>query len=447
MNNMVWIADDNESIEKDHNKCIECGLCKKVCENVTVALMSKDADKPICINCGQCTNFCPTEALRERKNYNQVKDILSNKDLIKVVSIAPSVRVALGEEFGEIGKNYQQKIVSALKKLGFDYVFDIIFGADLTIMEEASELLSRLKKGETPMFSSCCPAWVKYVEIFYPSLIKNLSTCKSPIAMQGSIIKTYFAKVKKLSPKNIVNIVIAPCTAKKAEIRRKELNSASKFWKEEGICDNDYSLTTRELAQLIKEENIDLNSLEDLPFDSPLGLGSSAGLLFGNSGGVCEAALRTAFYLYTGRDLAKDDLKFNEIRGMAGIKECQVDFDGQIVKVAVANGMKNAKALVDKIIAGEKEYHFVEVMNCTGGCIAGGGQPKITLVNLNSTRQKRMDSIYDVDERALLRLCHKNADIKKLYQDFLSFPGSALAENLLHTSYQDKSYLLKRGER
>ena len=375
--------------------------------------------------------------IRERQDYKNLKNLLENKNLIKVASIAPAVRVALGEEFKlEIGENVEGKIVGALKELGFDYVFDITFGADLTIMEEAMELLNRIKNGGTlPMFTSCCPAWVKYVEIFYPNLINNLSSCKSPISMQGAIIKTYFASEKKIMPEEIANVVIAPCTAKKAEIKRKEISVTSR--------DTDYALTTRELASLIRENNIDFKNVLPAEFDSPLGKGSSAGLIFGNTGGVCEAALRTAYFFLTGKNL--DTLEFNSIRGNSDIKECEVDFDGQKISVAVANGMKNAKMIIDQILSGEKKYHFVEVMNCKGGCIAGGGQPKITLLNMEKTKGKRLSSIYQQDQKSSLRLCHSNPDIIYIYKNFLGAPNSEKAEELLHTRYFDKSYLLKRG--
>ena len=436
----IIYSKDNEAIEKDKSKCVSCGYCVKTCrDEVTVARMY-EIDKvlePICINCGQCVNMCPTESIHEKFDYLRLKKLLKDKSIVKTVSIAPAVRVAIGEEFGEdLGKNLEGKVVSALRKLGFDYVFDITFGADLTIMEEAVELVNRIKnKGTLPMFTSCCPAWVKYAEIFYPEFIPNLSSCKSPIAMQSTMIKTYFADKKKIDPKDILNVVIAPCTAKKSEIKRKEINRS-------GYDDTDFVLTTRELALLLKEEGIDLNSLDDSKFDSPLGKGSSAGLIFGNSGGVAEAALRTAYYYLTGENLSKEKLVFNEVRGMEDIKEASVMIDDLEIKVAALNGMKNAKILLDKIRSGEVNYHFVEVMNCLGGCIAGGGQPKSTLLNINKTKLARMKGIYKEDEKASLRLCHENKEIKEIYKDFLEYPNSPKAKELLHTSYQDKSYLL-----
>ncbi|MDE5888415.1 MAG: [FeFe] hydrogenase, group A, partial [Bacilli bacterium] len=427
---------------KDDDKCLKCGYCVKTCINeITVANMYdiNKSQKPICINCGQCTNMCPTESIHEKFDYLKLKKLLKDKTKIKTVSIAPAVRVALGEEFNlPLGENVEGKIVTALKSIGFDYVFDITFGADLTIMEEAQELVNRIKNGGVlPMFTSCCPAWVKYAEIFYPDFLPNLSSCKSPITMQSTLIKTYFAEKKNLEVENILNVVVAPCTAKKSEIKRPEINRTKDM-----ISDTDFLLTTRELAMLLKEENIELEKLENTSFDSPLGLGSSSGYIFGSTGGVTEAALRTAYYLLTNKNLDNDKMIFKEVRGMEGIKETSVKIDNLQIKVAVANGMKNAKILLDKIRNKEVEYHFVEVMNCEGGCIAGGGQPKTTLLEKEHIRLSRLKGMYKEDEKSTLRLCHENPDIKRIYEEFLEYPNSEKAEELLHTTYQDKSYLL-----
>ena len=433
---------NNEAIVKDESKCVACGYCVKTCrDEVTVARMYEidKTQKPICINCGQCVNMCPTESIHERFDYLKVKKLLNDSKMIKVVSIAPAVRVAIGEEFGLLSnQNLEGKIVTALRKLGFDYVFDITFGADLTIMEEAKELVNRLNNGGVlPMFTSCCPAWVKYAEIFYPEFLPNLSTCKSPITMQSTMIKTYFAKEKNIAPESIINVVIAPCTAKKSEIKRPEINRAK-----EGLSDTDFVLTTRELAMLLKEENVDFVNLEETNFDSPLDKGSSAGLIFGNSGGVCEAALRTVYYYLTGKNLEKEQLIFHEIRGMSGLKETTLKVGDKTIHAAVANGMKNAKVLLDQIKEGKSTYHFIEVMNCLGGCTAGGGQPKITLLNMNKTKISRLDAIYEEDEKSSLRFCHENPEIKEIYSKFLGEPNSLLAKQLVHTTYEDKSYLL-----
>ena len=440
----VPISINNESLYKIDSKCISCGYCKKVCTNdVTVARMFeiRPDREPICINCGQCANICPTEAIREHMDYLKLKEILHNKGNKKVVmSIAPAVRAGLGEEFGlEPGSNTEGLIASALKSLGADYAFDITFGADLTIMEEAMELVNRIKNnGVLPQFTSCCPAWVKYCEIFYPELLPNLSTAKSPITMQSTLIKTYFVKKENINVEDLINVVIAPCTAKKAEINRKELNITNK--------DTDFLITTRELALLLKEEGIDIKNLQETTFDSPLGTGSGAGVIFGATGGVCEAALRSAYYFITGENLSKDELNFTSIRGMDGVKEASVTINGKEIKVCVCNGMKNAKTLIDKLLNKEVYYDFIEVMNCIGGCIAGGGQPKITLLNMDSTKKKRINSLYKEDEEMELRLCHQNPEIIEIYKDYLGKPNSELAEKLLHTHYEDKSYMLGGNE-
>lgn len=442
---MVSVANDNVSITRDISKCIQCKMCKNICDNeITVGRMYELKKKPICINCGQCANFCPTEAITERIEFDKVKDIIKDKTKTVIVSIAPAVRVALGEEFGlEEGSYVEDKIVGALRKLGADYVLDITFGADLTIMEEASELVKRIQDNKNiPLFTSCCPAWVKYVEIFYSELLPHLSTAKSPISMQGAIIKTYFANKMKIDPKNIINVVVAPCTAKKYEIRREEMCGASKYLGIDKIRDNDYVITTRELVKWIKEEGLNFDKIPLSEFDNPLGRGTGAGIIFGNTGGVAEAALRTAFFLMTKKDLPENKINFNQVRGMEGIKEAKIDIGSISIKVAIANGMKNAKLLIDKLLAKEVYYHFVEVMNCSGGCIAGGGQPKITLANLDNTRKKRIASLYLKDANMQKRLSYKNTDIIEIYKNFLNEPLSELSEKLLHTNYEDKSYLL-----
>ena len=294
------------------------------------------------------------------------------------------------------------------------------------------EFVSRIKnKDKLPMFTSCCPAWVKYAEIFYPELLPNLSTAKSPISMQSIIVKTFFAKEKNLKPEEIIHVVVAPCTAKKSEIKRKELK-----------LNADYILTTRELACLLQEENIHMGELDDKPFDIPFETGSGAGILFGNSGGVLEAALRTAYYFLTGKNLKKQELIFTEIRGMKGIKETSLVIDGKTIKVAVCNGMKNAKTIIDKLLKKEVDYDFIEVMNCLGGCISGGGQPKITMLAMSNTKSSRMETLYKEDEEMTLRLCHENPEIIYLYENYLGKPNSSLSKELLHRTYYDKSYLL-----
>ena len=433
----VPISKNNDALEKDDEKCISCGYCRKVCTNdITVARIfeiRKDAE-PICVDCGQCANICPTEAIHEKFDYKRVKKILHNKNGKTIIfSVAPAVRVALGEDLGlNVGINVEKKIPAMLKKLGADYVFDITFGADLTIMEEAMEFVSRIKnKDKLPMFTSCCPAWVKYAEIFYPELLPNLSTAKSPISIQSAIIKTFFAKEKGLNPEDIIHIVIAPCTAKKAEIKREELKPQT-----------DYILTTREFANLLKEEQVDISNIIDNDFDIPFETGAGSGVLFGNSGGVLEAALRTAYYYLTGKNLTKEELTFTELRGMKGIKESKIIINDKTIKVVACNGMKNAKTIIDKVIKKESDYDFIEVMNCFGGCISGGGQPKITMLDMNDTKVSRMNSIYDEDEIMTLRLCHENPEIIYIYEKYLEKPNSNLSKELLHTTYYNKSYLI-----
>ena len=439
----VPISKKNDALVKDGSKCIQCGYCKKICKNdITVARMFEINPKrePICINCGQCANICPTESIHERWHYLKVKKLLHHKnDEIVVFSIAPAVRVTLGEEFNlPVGTNVSGEIVTALKKIGADYVFDITFGADLTVMEEATELVNRIKNNKNlPQFSSCCPAWVKYAEIFYPELINNLSTTKSPITMQSTIIKTYFAKKIKVNRDKIINIVVAPCTAKKSEINRNELNVTNK--------DTNYVLTTRELALLLKEENIDLGELEKSDYDSPMPTGSGAGVIFGSSGGVTEATIRTAYYLLTGKNLSRKKLCFKDIRGMNGIKETSIKVNDRVIKFAICNGMKNAKNLIDKLLKKEVTYDFIEVMNCFGGCISGGGNPKMTLLEMGNTKEIRMNALYKIDNNMKLRLAHENKDIITIYSEFLKEPNSTIARKYLHTKHFDRSYLL-RGE-
>lgn len=429
----VEVDENNPSIVRDASKCVYCGMCKKTCK------------VPVCINCGQCANFCPPEAITEKKDFDKIREIIKNTDKVVIFNTAPAVRVALGEEFsGEDGEYVEGKMVTAIRKLGVDYVFDVTFGADLTIVEEAAELVHRIKNGGVlPQFTSCCPSWVKFVEMYYPEFRKNLSTAKSPISMQTATIKTYFANLKNIDPRNIITVAVAPCTAKKYEVQREELSDASKFNKMEHYQDTDYVITTRELAEWIKEENIDFYSLEESNFDDVMGKGTGAGVIFGNTGGVMEAALRTAYYYITGENLPNDKLEFHEVRGMESVKEASIDINGLEVKVAIAHGIDNARALLEKIKSGEVTYHFVEVMNCVGGCISGGGQPKITLLKLKETRLKRIASLYSEDERLTKRLSHENPEIKELYENFYKEPLSEISEQLLHTEYFDKSNLLE----
>lgn len=446
--NRVPIEDDNPSIVVDKSKCIQCGMCKRMCHNViTVHSMydlEKTNDVAMCINCGQCANICPTGAIKERYDYEKVEQEINNPDKIVVFSTSPAVRVALGEEFGKVSStNVEGKMVAALKALGGEYVFDTTFSADLTICEEASELIERIttKGSVLPQFTSCCPSWVKYVETFYPEFIPNISTTKSPISMQGTIIKTYFAKLKGIDPSKMVTVAVGPCTSKKYEINRPELNDAGKY-NNADIRDTDYVITTKELARWIKEKKIDFDSLENAQFDDILGRGTGAGIIFGNTGGVMEAAVRTAYTYVTKKNPPKELFELRPVRGMEGIKEAELQIGDVTLKLAVAHGMRNVKKLLDALKEGTVSYDFVEVMNCIGGCIGGGGQPKTFPSMTKETKERRIRGLYKEDKSLEIRLSHENPDVIEIYKEFLDKPLSEISEGLLHTYYSDKSDIL-----
>lgn len=439
----VPIEKDNPSIIRIEERCIKCGQCANVCrEFVSVNRhfrLSKTGNNAICVNCGQCIKVCPMNAIVEKTEYRQVKKAIADKEKIVIVSMAPSVRVGIGDEFGfKRGEFVEGKAVALLKKLGFDYVLDTNFGADLTICEEAQELITRLHSNKKlPQFTSCCPSWVKFVETFYPEFLPNLSTCKSPISMQGAIIKTYFAGKKKIDPRSIVNVTITPCVAKKFEIRRKELCASGKINKVRNMKDNDFIITTVELSKWAKEEGINLATLPEQKFDNLMGQSSGAGVIFGNTGGVMEAALRTAYSYLTGKSPNALMLNFKPVRGLEGIKECEVELAGKNLHLAAVYGLANARKVLEKIKQGQK-YDFVEVMACPGGCIGGGGQPK-HIGEEKQTQSARIKSLYNRDKDMAVRSSHKNPQIIKLYKDFLSTPNSDLAIKILHTMYQDRS--------
>lgn len=440
------------SIIRDTSKCVLCGRCIARCQNAhgkgilgfenrgfaTIVAPAENrslADSP-CILCGQCVSVCPTGALTEKSEIDKV-DAAKAAGKYIVVQTAPAVRAALGEEFGmKIGTPVTGKMVAALRRLGFDKIFDTNFAADLTIMEEATELLGRIKNGGVlPMITSCSPGWINYAEYNYGDLLPHLSSCKSPHEMMGAIIKSYYAEKNGLDPENIFVVSIMPCTAKKFEKERDQLVT-------NGLKDVDAVLTTRELAKLIKRSGINFTKLPDEEFDSDLlGDYTGAGVIFGVTGGVMEAALRTAYFTLTGKE--HDLIKFEQVRGFDGIKEVSLDINGMTVNVAVAHGMKNAKVLLDDIKAGKSKYHFIEIMGCPGGCIAGGGQPFVKpcfLPNedddiLDTYKQKRADALYTEDERQTVRQSHNNVQVKKLYEDYLGEPNSHKAHELLHTSY------------
>ena len=439
----VPVESDNPAIVKNNDLCALCGHCLAVCqEEIGVQLhydLLKNHDTAICINCGQCSANCPEEAITVRSECQAVKDAIRDPNKIVVFSTSPSVRVGLGDAFSDQpGRYVEGKMVAALKALGADYVFDVTFSADLTILEEGSELIRRITTGSAPLpqFTSCCPAWVKYVETFHPEFIPNISSAKSPIGMQGPTIKTYFAMKKQLDPSRIVNVVVTPCTAKKAEIRRPEFNAAGRLLKRPEIRDNDYCITSKELAHWLQEEGIDFNDLPDLPFDDILGKGTGAGVIFGNTGGVMEAALRYAYEVLTHQKPPETLLNFTPVRGMTGVKEASIDVAGLTLKIAVVYGTENA----DKFLQGDvSQYHFVEVMTCPGGCISGAGQPQCHSIPVtDAIRMQRIASLYSEDERMTLRNSCDNPEIQTIYREFYKEPLSPISEALLHTSYYDR---------
>lgn len=438
--NRVRIDPDNPAIMRIMEKCIQCGNCKRTCENVVgIHYNQKQCKHAVCIHCGQCALSCPRGAIVPKYAYHHVREAIKNKHKVVIISTAPAVRVALGEEFGmEPGTFVEGKMVKALKKLGFDYVLDVTFGADLTIMEEAAELVDRIQHHELlPQFTSCCPSWVKYVEMYYPDLLPYLSTCKSPIAMQGSIIKSYFAQIHGIDPDNIVNVALTPCTAKKYECTRKELNYTDRF------KDTDYVITTSELALWLRENKIDFKQLPEANYDSLLERGSGAGLIFGSTGGVMEAALRTVHKILTGQNPTDQLLQLKAVRGLTNVKEAEVTIQDTTLKVAVIHGIPNVIPFLEQLKQGTLAYDFIEVMNCRGGCLGGGGQPLVPIQKEEQVRQARMDSMYQQDEFDSLRCCHDNEDIRRLYEYYLEEPLSPNAERFLHTFYESKKDLLK----
>lgn len=437
------------SIVRDQNKCILCGRCIAVCKNIqhtgavgfagrgvrttVTTAYGKGLSEVNCINCGQCIKVCPVGALREKDDTKKVWDAIANPDLHVVVQTAPAVRVALGEEFGmPIGTNVEGKMINALRLLGFDKVFDTDFSADLTIMEEGTELLDRINNGgKLPLITSCSPGWIKFCEHNYHDFLDNLSTCKSPQQMFGAVAKSYYAKKEGIAPENIFVVSVMPCTAKKYEADREELNV-------DGIKDVDAVITTRELAKMIKQARINFSALEDGSYDSIMGDSTGAAVIFGTTGGVMEAALRTVADILSGQDLK--EIEYTPVRGMEGIKEASVNINGMEIKIAVVNGTGNASKLLDKIRAGEAEYHFVEVMGCPGGCINGGGQPIILdKEKTEEVKQIRAQGLYTIDRARKYRKSHENPEVKKLYEEYLEKPNSHKAHHLLHTHYVERN--------
>ncbi|MGO8692775.1 MAG: NADH-dependent [FeFe] hydrogenase, group A6 [Rectinemataceae bacterium] len=449
------VDESTDGIVRDNDKCILCGRCVAVCsETQSVSaiqfsgrgirtkvstFMDRGLGKSTCVQCGQCSIVCPTGAITERDETEAVWKALAQSDRTTIVQTAPAIRASLGEALGmPPGSLVTGKMVSALRRLGFNRVFDTQFTADLTIIEEGNELIRRLTQGGTlPMITSCSPGWINFIETFYPSLLGHLSTCKSPQQMFGAVAKSYYAEKAGIAPETMSVASIMPCTAKKHEARRPEMRGAFQYWQAKGKAaagepyyDVDWALTTRELARMIKRAGIDIGSLPEEDFDDPLGRSTGAATIFGTTGGVMEAALRTVYEVVTGKTLPS--LDFEAVRGLEGIKKAEVDLNGTIVRVAVAHTLRNARILLDEIAAGASPYHFIEVMTCPGGCIGGGGQPVLIDLEKRIARNKAM---YTEDLRLGLRKSHDNPNVKALYTEFLGEPLGHLSHELLHTEY------------
>ena len=454
--NNKQVDDKSTSIVRNTAKCVLCRRCTSTCQKVqeigAIECVNRGFDSAIstvgnksladvnCTFCGQCIQNCPTAALHEKENIDEVWEKLNDENTVVLVQTAPAVRVALGEEFGmPIGTNVAGKMVTALKRLKFDKVFDTNTGADFTIMEEASEFINRVlnadEKKPLPMLTSCCPAWIRFIEMEYPEYLANLSSCKSPHEMFGAILKTYYAKKNNIDPKNIYVVSVMPCVAKKFERQRPEMQN-------EDLYNVDSVITTRELAKMIRQANMDFEDLTDSGFDNPMGEATGAGAIFGTTGGVMEAALRTAQDLLTGKDL--EEIKFEDVRGEKGIKRATVNVNGKDIRIIVASGLGNARKVMEMVKNGTAEADFIEVMACPGGCIMGGGQP----IKSSKTRRKydvrklRADALYTIDEKSTIRKSHQNPVLQEIYKDFFGEPNGHKAHELLHTEYAKREKYL-----
>jgi iron-only hydrogenase group A len=433
------------SLIREPDKCILCGRCVRICEEIqgiaaidftmrgfhTMVLppFEMDLSETACVNCGQCTLACPTGALHEVRAVEKVIQVLQEGKKYVVAQAAPAIRVSLGDFFGlPPGANVTGKVAAALRRMGFRQVFDTDFAADLTIMEEGTELVDRITKNEKlPLFSSCCPAWVKFAEHYYPELLGNISTCKSPQEMMGATIKSYLAKKLGIDPRDIFVVSVMPCTAKKYEALRPELST-------DGVIDVDAVLTTRQFNRMIQIFGVDFGSLAEEGFDAPFGAPTGSGDIFAASGGVMESALRSAYFLLTGKDLQK--LEFEQVRGMAGVKEASVDLGGKTIRVAIANRLSNARQIAERVKAGDSPWDFIEVMACPGGCAGGGGQ----MFGYDPQRvEERIRAVYSLEKSRAVRLSYKNPAIAAIYKEFFQKPGSHIAHALLHTTYEPRS--------
>lgn len=428
LSNAVRIDNDNIAIKRIKEKCINCGRCKTICTDVVgIKYDDKKTKKALCINCGQCILNCPVGALVPKYDYKKVLNYLHDTEKIVTISIAPAVRTSIGEGFNlPVGTFLEKELVGALKEVGFDYVFDVTFGADMTVMEEATELVNRLKnKEKLPLFTSCCPSWVKYLEIYHPDKLKHLSTVKSPIGIQSSLLNTYFLKINELNKKDVINVVVVPCTSKKFEIKRTEMGM-------------DIAITTNELVMLLKESNIDITKVTPSEFSPLFSKGSGSGTIFGRSGGVVEATLRCANYLLTGKDKVINFLDLAENNKSGTIKRATVSIGNYNLRVAAITGMPSLEEILKDI----DSYDFIEVMNCPNGCVGGGGQFLVPIAKTNEINLERGNSLTVDDKDNKKRFCYQNPDVINIYKTYLDYPGSSKALKIIHTNFKDRSDIL-----